>query len=410
MLTLELFYDFVCPYAYIASRSADALADRPGVELAWVPTLLGGVFRAIGTPDVPMNAVGPAKAAYMKLELERAASAAGLKLQPPAGHPRRTVLALRAVLATDDVRKASHAMFAAYWERGEDVEDREVVRAALSRAGFDGARAVEAAQTQPIKDALLANTKRAIDRGVFGVPAFVVTDEGERSLYWGVDRMSFVERALLGAKTSEPPRAEPPAAARSRPATVVTYFDYSSPFAYLASTRLDAIERATGARVELRPILLGGLFRDIGTPDVPLFEMPEPKRRYQLVDLERWASRYGVGFRFPTRFPMNTVKALRLTLLCPEERRRPLVGALFDALWALDRDISSDDELRSIATSAGVDPALVDRLGAPEVKAELRARTDEAKDRGVFGVPTFFVGDEMFWGQDRIDRVLAKLT
>ncbi|MBK6513091.1 MAG: 2-hydroxychromene-2-carboxylate isomerase [Polyangiaceae bacterium] len=408
MRRVELYYDFVCPYAYLASRRIDALAERVGVAIEHVPMLLGGVFRAIGTPNIPMDAVNASKAAYMRLELERSARLAGVALKKPKGHPRRTVLALRAALASDDLPRASHALFAAYWAEGRDLEDPAEVLGALERAELDGAGAVRRASSDAIKRRLFENTERAVARGVFGAPSLVVVDDDRADLFWGHDRLDFVERAL--ARSDRPAPDGPPT---PRPATgrvIELFFDYSSPFAYLAATQLDALERRTGATVVLKPLLLGGLFRDLGTPDVPLFEMPESKRRYQLRELALWADHYGVPFRFPTRFPLSSVKALRLTLCCPGERRRDLALALFRAAWVDDRDLSADSELTAIVREVGLDPTpLLADLASPAVKAQLRASTDEARARRIFGVPTFAAGDELFWGQDKIGALTATL-
>jgi len=389
--SLTFYYDFVCPYAYLASRRVEALARDTGVELAPVPILLGGVFRAIGAPDVPMQSVSPGKAEYMRRDIARAAEQAGVELHPPPSHPRRTVLALRAAIATgDDLMKASHALFDAYWRQGADLEDEAAVRAALEKVGLDGRRAVELASNADVKDKLRANTERAVSDGVFGVPAFVIDDGERRELFWGHDRMDHVRGEL-----------------RPSPRSIRVYFDYASPFAYLASTQLAALAQRTGATIQLEPILLGGLFKSIGTPDVPLFEMSAAKRRYQLVELERWAARYGVPFKFPSRFPMNTVKALRLTMLCPAAKRTALVHALFAGLWAHDRDLADDRELQAIARGVEVDvEAIWPAMSEEGTKLALRRATDEARARGIFGVPTFVYEDAVFWGQDRIEDVV----
>jgi len=181
------------------------------------------------------------------------------------------------------------------------------------------------------------------------------------------------------------------------------FFDFSSPFAYLASTQVEAICQRTGAVVRYRPFLLGALFKAIGTPNVPLFTMPEAKRRHMKLDLYRWADHYGVPFRFPSRFPMNSVKALRLLLQVPQERRPALVHAIYRAYWADDRDINDDAVLSDIATGAGFDGAVLVAGSRDEaVKERLRAATDEAVHLGLCGAPCFLVGDLLFWGQDRL--------
>jgi 2-hydroxychromene-2-carboxylate isomerase len=383
----ELFFDFVCPYAYLASLEVPALAREVGAEVALRPVLLGGIFRAIGGPDDPNVLKGPAKAAYGVLDLERKARARGVVLRRPEGHPRRTVLALRAAIASGDLERATPALFAAYWSRGEDVEDPAVVARALDGAGLDGVRAVEAAGTDALKAELRRRTEAAVARGVFGVPT-IVTASGER--FWGVDRLSHARAALLP------------------PATLPFFFDYSSPYAYLAATQVEALAARTGVTVDYRPLLLGGLFKAIGTPNVPLFEMPEPKRIYNGEELVRWAKRWGVAFRFSSHFPMNTVNALRLTLAAPATSRAELIARIFRAMWVEDRDISSLDTLRELADPLGLAP-LVATLSDPALKAGLFAATEEARAQGVFGVPTLVVGGELYWGQDSLADVEAAL-
>jgi 2-hydroxychromene-2-carboxylate isomerase len=181
------------------------------------------------------------------------------------------------------------------------------------------------------------------------------------------------------------------------------FFDFSSPFAYLASTQVEPLAQRTGATLRYRPFLLGALFKAVGTPDVPLFSMPEPKRRHAGQDMYRWADHYGVPLRFPTRFPMNTVKPLRMVLQLPDEQKSRLIAPIYRATWADDRDINDDAVLTAIANEAGLDgPALVAGTREEAVKARLKAATDEAVRLGVFGAPTFLVGDLLFWGQDRL--------
>jgi len=188
---------------------------------------------------------------------------------------------------------------------------------------------------------------------------------------------------------------------------VDAWIDYSSPFAYLGSTQIERVARDAGATVTFRPFLLGGLFRAIGTPLVPLDIMPEPKARYFRLELERWATRWGVPFRFSTRFPLRTVDALRLTLLSPEASRPALVHALMRATWVDDRDPADPEVLRAAADEAGVDRALVARLG--DARESLIEQTELARTLGIPGAPTFVVGGELFWGQDRLGLVAEAL-
>jgi 2-hydroxychromene-2-carboxylate isomerase len=192
---------------------------------------------------------------------------------------------------------------------------------------------------------------------------------------------------------------------------VEVYFDLSSPFAYLGYERVWDVAERTGATVRERPFLLGGLFRAIGQADVPLFSMPLVKQRYMSTDLARWAAYAGLPFSFPARFPMNTVKALRMLHALPADvgpRRRALTSALFRAYWGGEgADLSSDVVLTRLAAEAGLDgSALLARASESAIKDALRAETEDAAARGVFGAPTFVVGNDLFWGQDRL--VLAE--
>jgi 2-hydroxychromene-2-carboxylate isomerase len=187
------------------------------------------------------------------------------------------------------------------------------------------------------------------------------------------------------------------------------WFDYSSPFAYLGTERVEAVASAHEAVVVYRPFLLGGLFRAIGTPLVPIDVMPKAKARYFRLELDRWAARFEIPFVYSTHFPVRTVEALRLTLMAPEQQRARIVHAIMRATWALDRDPADLDVLAACCREAGVDEALARRT--QEAKARLIAETDAAIAGSIPGAPTFQVGEEIFWGQDRlafVERALAR--
>jgi len=183
------------------------------------------------------------------------------------------------------------------------------------------------------------------------------------------------------------------------------WYDFSSPFSYLASTQVEGLARRANAEVTWRPFLLGGLFKLIGGPDVPMLTWPDPKRQHALRDMARHADLYGVPFRWPSRFPMSTVTALRMTLAA-EGKAVPFTHAVFRAYWGDDQDISDLAVLARLAESVGLPAALVERGKTdPALKDALRKATEEAKERGFFGAPTFVVDDLVFWGQDRLEFV-----
>src|SRR5208282_1902835 len=122
--------------------------------------------------------------------------------------------------------------------------------------------------------------------------------------------------------------------------TLELYWDFSSPFAYLGSTQAEALAARTGTTLVWRPMLLGAVFKAIGAPDAPILTWSEAKRRNAMLDMQRWAAHLGAPFRFPSRFPMNTVKALRAYLALPAERQTAFREAVFRAYWAVDKDIA----------------------------------------------------------------------
>ena len=184
------------------------------------------------------------------------------------------------------------------------------------------------------------------------------------------------------------------------------FFDLSSPYSYLAATQVQPLADKTGAELIWRPMVLGAVFKATGN------EMPARipgKARWMGNDLQRWAEHYGVPFRFSSHFPANTIKAMRLVLV-DDAKAGAVAMAGFRAMWADDRDLTDDGVLRSVAEMGGLDPAAaMQAIETPAIKDKLRANTDEAVARGAFGAPTMLVGDELFWGNDRLHFVEAAL-
>ncbi len=183
---------------------------------------------------------------------------------------------------------------------------------------------------------------------------------------------------------------------RSRP-RLEFFFDFSSPFAYLAATQIGALSRRTGAELVLRPLLLGGLFRDLGQVDVPIAGMSEAKRQYTLRDLQRWARWWGVPLAWPAAFPLRTVLPLRVFLLDPTPER---MGRLFASAWGRGEDVGDPAVLASLGVTG------VELATAATKRDSLIAATNYARDCGVFGVPAFRINEStLIWGQDRLDVV-----
>ncbi|MET0154161.1 MAG: 2-hydroxychromene-2-carboxylate isomerase [Candidatus Binatia bacterium] len=187
------------------------------------------------------------------------------------------------------------------------------------------------------------------------------------------------------------------------------FFDYGSPFSYLADTQLANLAQRTGATLAYRPMLLGAVLKATGNAS-PM--AVAAKGAYMGRELERWAQRYGVRFASnPFSFPSNTLRLMRGAVasqkLAVFEAYHRVV---FDAVWGRPLDLGAEATFRSVLQSASIDPErLLGTIEEEGTKNELRRNTDEAVRRGVFGAPTFFVGEDMFWGNDRLDWVEAAL-
>ena len=192
--------------------------------------------------------------------------------------------------------------------------------------------------------------------------------------------------------------------------TVEFFFDLGSPASYLAYTQLPGMCRDADAELVYRPMLLGGVFQATGNASPAMIPA---KGRYMIRDLARFAERYGVPMRFNPHFPINTLTLMRLLVAVQSrqlERFDDALQALFRAIWVDGVNMGDPAKVAGVLVAAGFDAAVLQaQIAEPAVKDALKATTEEAVKRGVFGAPTCFVGGEMFFGQDRLDFVREAL-
>ena len=192
--------------------------------------------------------------------------------------------------------------------------------------------------------------------------------------------------------------------------TVEFLFDVGSPAAYIAWTQMPKLAGETGATIDYKPMLLGGVFH--ATSNRSPTEVPA-KGRYMNDDLQRFAKRYGVPYQHNPHFPINTLMLMRgaIGLQMREPARIvPYVDAVYRAIWVDAKNMNDPATVGGVLHAAGFDPqALLALTSEPEVKDRLKAVTQDAVERGVFGAPTFFVDGQMYWGQDRLDFVKQAL-
>ena len=192
------------------------------------------------------------------------------------------------------------------------------------------------------------------------------------------------------------------------------YYDFVSPYSYLACGQLGRICEENGAALILRPMLLGAVHKEAGIK-API--ETKLKARYQARDIRRWAEYYGVALTFPNPFPFRTLKTMRAAMFL---RERGELGAFTAAAFALYweeggapkgfEEVDENAPISTVARRIGADPEeVLEGAASPDAKESLKDATSEALQRGVFGAPAFFVGDEMFWGNDRLHFVQAAL-
>jgi 2-hydroxychromene-2-carboxylate isomerase len=181
------------------------------------------------------------------------------------------------------------------------------------------------------------------------------------------------------------------------------FFDVGSPFSHIAWRALPEIAARNGAEIVWRPILIGGIFKATG--NVSPMTVPA-KGSYSTIDLYRWAEYYGIPFQMNPHFPINTLPLMRgatAMLMRSPKALETYLDAIYPAMFEQPVNLGDVQEIGKVLARAGIDPqALLAEIGTDAVKDKLRTDTDEAVQRGVFGAPTFFVGKEMYWGQDRL--------
>jgi 2-hydroxychromene-2-carboxylate isomerase len=193
---------------------------------------------------------------------------------------------------------------------------------------------------------------------------------------------------------------------------ITVYYALQSPWTYLGWARLREIVERTGAAAHYRPIQSGRMFEASGT--LPLAQRPRQRQAYRLMELRRWRDHLGVPLNLhPRNFPVDETLAARMAIA---HRQRggdvaALSQAMMAAVWVQERDLADRATLLEIAKEQGADgTALLAAAQNEAVQSEYDANTDAAIEQGVFGVPTFVIDDELFWGQDRLDFVARALA
>jgi 2-hydroxychromene-2-carboxylate isomerase len=193
--------------------------------------------------------------------------------------------------------------------------------------------------------------------------------------------------------------------------TIEFWFDFGSNYSYLSMMRIQRLAAGAGLRVALKPFMLGPIFKTLGWETSP-FVLQTMKGNYVWRDMQRQCAKYGLRWQRPSVFPRNALLAARVAL---QGEGQPWLAGFCEQLmlanFADDREIGDEALIAGILAGLGADSAaLIAAARSDACKAALRARTAEAQARGIFGAPMFFVGDEMFWGNDRLEDAIAYAT
>lgn len=191
------------------------------------------------------------------------------------------------------------------------------------------------------------------------------------------------------------------------PKTMEFWYEFASTYSYPAAMRIGRLAEAAGVTLQWRPFLLGPIFGAQGWNDSP-FNIYPVKGKYMWRDIARICEADGLRLKTPVRFPQNGLKAARLAMLGADEGwSAAFTRGVYGANFAEQKDISDDAVLAEILDGLGIDAAdAFARANTPDHKTRLKAQTQDAMARGIFGAPSFFVGDELFWGNDRLEAAL----
>ena len=185
------------------------------------------------------------------------------------------------------------------------------------------------------------------------------------------------------------------------------YFDFSSPYTFLAHKQIRKIEKDNSIKIKYMPVLLGGLLKSAGiiaNADIPI------KAKYMIKDCKMWAEKYAVAFKFNNYFPIKTLNLMRCVLVAEKKNfEQNFINEIFDAIWQDGLNLNDNSIVEKLLKNLDINPKtfLMDAIDS-SIKEDLKKRTDLAFKKGIFGAPSFIVNNKVFWGQDRLDFVITE--
>tara|TARA_B100000686_G_scaffold335396_1_gene403913 strand:+ start:958 stop:1542 length:585 start_codon:yes stop_codon:yes gene_type:complete len=189
--------------------------------------------------------------------------------------------------------------------------------------------------------------------------------------------------------------------------TIDFYFDFISPYSFLAHKRIKILEEQEKVKFIYKPILLGGLHNLAGITAPALIKS---KKGFLVDDCEMIAKKYKIEFVFNSKFPINSLKLMRGLLIVNDEIKKKYIDEFFDAYWSLNIDLSTEENISNVLNKINFDPKIFfENINKQETKDLLAKLTQQAFEKKIFGAPTFVLNSKLFWGQDRLDYALDEL-
>ena len=187
------------------------------------------------------------------------------------------------------------------------------------------------------------------------------------------------------------------------------YFDFVSPYTFLAHKEIRRIENENSIKINYMPILLGALLKSAGIKpnmDIPI------KGKYMIKDCKLWAEKYNIEFKFNSYFPIITLNLMRCVLVAEKKSlAKNFIDKVFDAIWKDDLNLNDSAIFENLLKNLKINPkTFLMEAAQPNIKDKLRKKTDDAYKKGIFGAPSFIVNNKIFWGQDRLEFVLSEAT
>jgi len=372
----NFYYDIICPYAYLAFTRLNRQNLFDKIKLK--PILLGGLFKLMNQDTNPNKNLSKIKSEYMREDIKRQASLWDINLNFHELHPVSSLKAMRLIHACDESLrvKLSEKLYNYYWQDNININEDNFIN--------NLAQEYSCKNLEESKKLLLHATEEAFSKHIFGVPTFEINNR----TYFGSDRLDLISRDI-GLKLEDISWDS------CVNKTIDFYFDFTSPYSYLAYIELLEAQKA-GVKINFKPILLGALLKERGIEGVPMFGAHAYKAAYYLQDMFDWAQARKANFIFNTSFPLRTVMALRIALI-----ESQAIKAFFEAAWVNNLDIGQEEIILSVLEKAGLEPNLLKRANENNIKEQLKALTQEALSKNIFGVPSFMVNNKLVFGQDR---------